>query len=69
MYVEGDIEAGFTSVSSEITLGTLSRLTVDGNPAFLLQQTLSGVPGSSGTGAPHGTVADQFYITALGGFS
>jgi hypothetical protein len=69
IYVEGDVEAGFTSVSSEITLGTLSRLTVDGNPAFLLQQTLSGVPGSMGTDAPKGTVADQFYITALGGFS
>ncbi len=37
MYVEGDVEAGFTSVSSTITLGTLSRLTVGGNPAFLLQ--------------------------------
>ena len=69
IYVEGDIEAGFTSVSSTFTLGTLSRLTVGGNPAFLLQQTLSGTPGSGGIGAPHGTVADQFYITALGGFS
>jgi hypothetical protein len=69
LYVEGHVAAGFTPVSSTITLGTLSRITVGGVPAFLLQRALSGVPGSGGTGAPTGTTGDQFYITALGGFS
>jgi hypothetical protein len=69
MYVEGDIEAGFTSVVSPITVGTLSRILVGGNPAFLLQPNLSADPGSGNANAPHGTTEDQFYITAVGGFS
>jgi hypothetical protein len=67
-YVEGNVTAGFSSVSSTITLGTLSRFLIDGSPAFLLQRTLGGNPGANGTGAPAGTTPDQFYITALGGF-
>jgi hypothetical protein len=77
MYVEGTVSAGFTSVSSTITLGYLSRLQIGAPPitnpvppyAFLLQRILSGVPGSGGgAGVPEGT-ADQYYVTALGGFS
>jgi hypothetical protein len=69
MYIEGSVSAGFTSVSSPITVGILSRFLVGGNPAFLLQPALGANPGSGGTGAPIGSGPDQFYITALGGFS
>jgi hypothetical protein len=77
MFVEGEVEAGFVSVSANITVGYLTRIQVFTTPianpvppnAILLQHSLSGNPGSAGTGAPVGTVADQFYITAFGGFS
>jgi len=69
LYVEGSVSAGFTSFSTTFTQGTLSRFLISGSPAFLLQQNLGGVPGSGGVGAPTGNVPDQFYITALGGFS
>jgi len=64
MYVEGSVTAGFTSVSSTFTLGTLSRLTVlNGTPQFLLQRVLEQF-GSMAAG-PN----SEGYVTALGGFA
>jgi len=76
MYVEGSVSAGFTSVSSPVTVGYLSRIQVGAPPitnpvppdAFLLQTNLSGDPGSGNSAAPR-SGTDLFYITALGGFS
>jgi hypothetical protein len=60
LYVEGSITAGFSPVSSKVTLGSLSRLTVlNGTPAPLLQTTLS----------QFGEETDQSYVTGLGGFA
>jgi hypothetical protein len=64
MYVAGTVTAGFTPVSSDTTVGTLSRLTVlNGTPAFLLQTAIDGAtkPPSSGP--------NTAYVTALGGFA
>lgn len=77
LYVEGEIEAGFVPVSSTITVGYLTRIQVENPPitnpvppfAILLQNALGGKPGAGETGAPSGTTGDQFYVTALGGFS
>jgi hypothetical protein len=77
LYVEGEIEAGFVPVTSTITVGYLTRVQVNQPPitnpvppfAFLLQYKLGGDPGAGVVGAPSGTTDDQFYVTALGGFS
>jgi hypothetical protein len=67
MYIEGTTTAGFTPaappiVSSSTTQGTLSRLTINGLPASLLQTQLSQFDLSTGE-------TDKFYITSLGGFA
>jgi hypothetical protein len=68
MFVEGTTTAGFTpaippiSVLSSTTQGTLSRLTINGLPASLLQTELSQFDASNG-------VTDKGYITSLGGFA
>jgi hypothetical protein len=61
-YVQGALNAGFSPALTSISLGTLSRLTVSGNPAGLLQRRLSSFPLSM-------ALNDQNYVTALGGFS
>jgi hypothetical protein len=67
MYIEGTTTAGFTPatppiVASSTTQGTVSRLTINGAPASLLQTQLSQFDDSSGS-------TDKFYVTSIGGFA
>jgi hypothetical protein len=68
MYVEGTTTAGFIpapppiNFTTSITQGTLSRLTINGQPAPLLQTQLSQFASSANN-------EDKFYITGLGGFA
>ncbi len=62
LYVAGTVTAGFVPAASTTTLGSLTRLTINGAPAPLLQSRLSQFTASSET-------TDQFYVTALGGFA
>lgn len=68
MYIEGTTTAGFTpasppiTVSTSITQGTLSRMTINGVPASLLQTQLSQFDSSEAE-------TDKFYVTSLGGFA
>jgi hypothetical protein len=70
MYVEGTTTAGFTPATppittSSATLGTLSRLTINGLPAPLLQTQLSQFVPSTTTSS----TADEHYVTSIGGFA
>jgi hypothetical protein len=67
MYIAGTVTAGFIPATPPITTatgtqGTLSRLTINGQPASLLQTMLSQFTQSADD-------TDQFYVTAIGGFA
>jgi hypothetical protein len=67
MYVAGTVTAGFVPATPPITtasttVGSLSRLTINGQPASLLQTDLSQFTQSADE-------TDQFYVTAIGGFA
>ncbi len=67
MYIEGTTTAGFSPAAPPITVssttqGTLSRLTINGVPASLLQTQLSQFLNSNDT-------TDKFYVTSIGGFA
>ena len=67
MYIEGTTTAGFSPATPPITFssttqGTLSRLTINGLPASLLQTQLSQFDDSAGS-------TDKSYITSIGGFA
>jgi hypothetical protein len=74
MYVEGTVTADFTSAgaitTSSTTVGTVSLITINGQPASLLQTELSQFqPVTTSSTADQSTTADEHYITALGGFA
>jgi hypothetical protein len=67
MYVEGTTTAGFTPATPPITfssstLGTVSRMTINGLPAQSLQTQLSQFENSAGS-------TDKGYVTSIGGFA
>ena len=67
MAVEGTTTAGFIPATPPVTFssttqGTLSRLTINGLPAPLLQTQLSQFLNSE-------TTTDRYYVTSLGGFA